>query len=208
MVESRQSRRLLTILAEVVSVVFAVLVALAVDEWWEDREEVRMAERSLEVVAREIRENRAELLDDGGTGAADPTGAGLDSAIAAFRAGREPSEVKVHWSVALLSSAAWETAQLTGTVGRMPLDLVVDLAQLYEFQRFYSRSQDQLTATIADIGARIEAEPVPVLLELRSRYAATSELRATLATLYACTLVRLEGPGVDEAGECPEPPAG
>ncbi|NIP82979.1 MAG: hypothetical protein GWM90_28630, partial [Gemmatimonadetes bacterium] len=58
MTDSRPPRRLPAILAEIVSVVFAVLLALAVDEWWEERELARFGDRTLDAIAQEIRGNR------------------------------------------------------------------------------------------------------------------------------------------------------
>lgn len=197
-------QRLSTVLLEVVSVVFAVLVALGINEWWEERENLEQAREATGSIAREIRRNRSQLLgDDSGSAGMDRMPA-LDSAIAAYRRGDEPSEVGVNWQVALLSSAAWETAQITGATRDMPLDRVIELAQLYEFQRYFSRSQDELTTLISDMGARMESRPLEVLVQVRSHFGTTQALRRTLATVYACNLVRLEGASAVEAGACPE----
>lgn len=121
-----------------------------------------------------------------------------------YRAGEEPRSLTVNWDVALLSSAAWQTAQLTSSAPYMGLERVVDLAEVYEFQRFYLAMQDDLVRRISGIEARIETEPVATLIELRSQFAMALGLRRTLATIYACTPGELEGPEVEEAGECPE----
>ena len=89
-------------LAEATLVVFAVLVALAVDEAWEDRENVRLAERTVEAIAGEIRRNRSELMPEKGA-PPDTRLADLGSALAAYREGREPTELAVHWDYELLS---------------------------------------------------------------------------------------------------------
>jgi hypothetical protein len=208
MPDSRIADRLPTLLAEVASVVFAVLLALALDAWWDGRERARLADQTLAVVAREIRGNREELRPAAEAPSTARVVAALDSAITAYREDREPESLGVNWDVALLSSAGWETAQLTGVIQDMELDRVIDLAQLYEMQRFYSRYQEQLAATIAEMAARVETEPVAMLLELRFRYAFTASLRETLSTLYACTLVSLEGREIAEAEDCPEPASG
>ncbi|NIP82980.1 MAG: hypothetical protein GWM90_28635 [Gemmatimonadetes bacterium] len=85
----------------------------------------------------------------------------------------------------------------------MALDRVIDLAQLYEFQRVFSAQQDELTSLVLGLAARMEEEPVTALLELRSRYAYAASLRGTLATAYACHLVALEGHDIGEAEDCP-----
>lgn len=199
----RADRGLAGIFLEIASVVFAVLLALGVNEWWSNRDDAKQARRATDAIAREIRENRSELLRTAGPPrAADPL-ASLDSAVAAYREGREPRDVAVNWPVAFLSSAAWETAQVTGTTRDMPLDRVIDLARLYEFQRYFSRSQDELTSLIAKLGARLESEPVAALVQLRSVLANARGTRKILTTLYACRLVGLEGTGAVEEGACP-----
>ena len=197
---SRRGVSFTRLAAEVVSVVFAVLVALALDEWWEDRENAADARASLVAIAREMRENREELADGE---AADVAGMmeELDSAIAIFDRGETPEGASVNWELALLSSAAWETAQLNRATTHMPLERVVELAQVYEFQRYYSRIQDDLFDAIS--GLRAGDGIADELRGLRSRIATARGLRTSLSTLYACTLMSLEGPAAPESGDCP-----
>lgn len=203
----RRSPRASTLLVEFASVVFAVLLALGVNAWWQSRQDAHLAEETTRAIAGEIRRNRAELL--GGVAAEEEARPleGLSAALEAFRRDEEPGEVAVNWDVALLSSAAWETARLTGATRDMPLDRVVDLAELYELQRYFLRTQDELTSLIAETGATMETRPLEGLSRLRSRMATASGLRRTLATIYACALVGIEGPGAVEEGACPGEPS-
>jgi hypothetical protein len=132
--------------------------------------------------------------------------AGLSAAIAELRDGRSPESLNINWDVALLSSAAWETAQVTQATRYMELDRVIRLAQLYELQRFYTRTQDQLSTLIGTVAARMETEPIPTLLQLQSQLATAQGQRQVLSTVYACVLVDLVGPGAVEPGACPEEP--
>jgi hypothetical protein len=204
MADTRVRRWLFQALAEAAFVVFAVLVALAVDEWWEDRERAELAVRTTEAIAGEIRRNRDQLISSR-TGA-DPAAmvAALDSAIAAYRDGRPPGYVSVNWNVVLLSSAAWEIARLNEITRTMDLDRVMRLAELYELQGFFARNQDALASMISDVGARMETEPVLALSQVRSRLTLTLTLLRTLTTVYACALERLEGQGTVEPGACTE----
>ncbi len=197
---SRSGVSLTRLVAEVTSVVFAVLVALALDEWWEDRENVANAEASLIAIAEEMRENRDELMG-GDAVVVSEMMEELDSAIAIFDRGETPEGASINWDLALLSSAAWQTAQLNRATTYMALDRVVDLAQVYEFQRYYSRIQDDLFDSIT--GLRAGDGFADELRGLRSRLATAMGLRTQLANLYACTLVSMEGPAVPEAGDCP-----
>jgi hypothetical protein len=197
---SRSGVSFTRLLAEVVSVVFAVLVALALDEWWEDRENDANARASLVAIAEEMRENRDELSGGDAAEVAEMMEQ-LDSAIAIFERGETPEGASINWNLALLSSAAWETAQLNRATTYMELDRVVDLAQVYEFQRYYSRIQDDLFDSIS--GLRAGEGIADELRGLRSRLATALGLRSQLANLYACTLVSMEGPEVPEAADCP-----
>jgi hypothetical protein len=196
---SRRGVSLTRLAAEVVSVVFAVLVALALDEWWEDRENAANARASLVAIAEEMRENRDELAP-GDSAEVGTMMENLDSAIAIFDRGERPEGASVNWELALLSSAAWETAQISRATTHMELGQVVNLAQVYEFQRYYSRIQDGLFDAIS--GLRAGDEIADELRGLRSRMATALGLRASLADLYSCTLVALEGPDIPEADDC------
>ena len=191
---------------EVVSVVFAVLVALAVDQWWEDRENQELADRMTEAIAREIGGNRAQLVSFGDSGDPDTILSNLIDGVAALRTEEEPIDFAVNWDVTLLSSAAWETAQLTRATQFLDVEQVVDLAEVYEFQRFYLNRQEQLVDLISSVDSRAQSDPLAAFLELRSRFAITLSLRRTLATIYACTLDRLpEVEGLDRpVSECPQ----
>lgn len=202
----RRSHPWSRLLVEIASVVFAVLLALGVNEWWQEREDARLAEETTAAVLDEIRRNRETLLDGVTVAEEARVARELDDAIATFRRGGKPDGAAVNWDVALLSSAAWETARITGTIRDMPLDQVVEFAELYEMQRYFVRSQDELTSLIADIGAAMEARPLETLVRLRSRLANASALRRTLASTYACVLIRMEGPETVEEGACPDAP--
>lgn len=204
MVELEPFPRLSTVVIEIVSIVFAVLFALAVDQWWEERENDRLAERTTRAIARELRANRRELTSSQGTSTPAEMLADVDSALAVYRTGDEPESLGVNWDFALLSASAWETARMTRAAQFMELDRLVDLAQVYELQRLYGRNQDELVSLIAGIGPRIASDPVRALAELRAHMASTVGIRQTLRTIYACTLVELEGPGAPEADACPD----
>lgn len=203
----RRSSSVLKLAAEVVSVVFAVLVALGIDQWWESRENADLARVSLEAITREIRENRNQLVDYGDMPPVDEMMAGLDSVIADFSRGDDPRNASVNYDLALLSSAAWETAQLNRATQYMPLDQVVSLARLYEFQRYYERAQDEVFDAVTGIRASGD-EAAGEMRALRSKLATAVGFRETLAHTYACNLVAIEGPDAPEAEACPESGSG
>lgn len=191
------------VLAEGALIVFAVLVALAADEWWEEQEFEALADRATVAITREIRRNLVDLEPDPDAPALEDLMASIDEGVEVYRQGERPRGFGVTWNVGLLSSAAWDTAQITQATHHMPLDQVIDLAQMYEFQRFFQSRQNDLVQLIATMESRLETAPVQALLELKSQYAILTELRTNLRALYACRLVDLLGPDIDEASDCP-----
>jgi hypothetical protein len=191
--------RLPILAAQVFSVVFAVLVALAVDEWWEDRENAELGRRGMAAVAAEISRNLEEL-QDGFT--SDTMLTTIDSVIADLQAEREPGEVSINYPVALLSDAAWETAQVTRAVHFVPLESVIRIARLYDLQEFFARNQEVLTEQIATMGLGSEAELLESMRALRARYRIVVGFRQALMDSYACSLAELAGHDPESQEEC------
>ncbi|MEJ2203493.1 MAG: hypothetical protein P8170_05245 [Gemmatimonadota bacterium] len=166
-------RKLPQLLLEVASVVFAVLVALAVDEWRQDRENGQLAQRALAGIATEIRGNLGELDD-----ARDANRAMLvvlDSALTS----ETPQGFGVHFEYALLSSAAWQTSQVTQAIHFVDYGLVQRIARVYDLQTLFVESQrglvDQMSGT-----AGVDDPVAP----LRRRLEVLMELEAGLTDVY------------------------
>jgi hypothetical protein len=155
--------RLPQLALEAASVIFAVLVALAVDEWRGERANHEVAVRALTGIAKEIEVNLDELRDTH-----DENGrflARLDSA-ASMNAGR----TSAGFEYALLSASAWETAQITRATSYVDYDLVQSLARTYELQSLFIENQRVMVDLIA--GGRLSATPtdaVPTALSSRLR---------------------------------------
>ena len=152
---------------EATSVVFAVLLALAVDEWRDDRAEQRRAQRARAAIEHELHANAVEL--DASLAANRAAVERLRSTIAAVERG-EAVEVGLTYQLAELSSAAWDSARLTGAVGGLELDWLIGVSRLYEVQRLYVEGQQQLADRLAGMGEAIGAgDPQPVLGGLAGR---------------------------------------
>lgn len=149
------------LMVEATMVVLAVLAALAVDEWREARQQEELANRAIAVIAAEIEANREELAD-----AAESNAALLEEVVAADRAGELPDDFDLTFEYSLISTSAWETAQVTQATHFMPLDRVQQLAKLYGLQALYQQSQDRVLAFIVDVGpvARDDPHQIPGLI--------------------------------------------
>lgn len=190
---------------ESVFIVIAVLVALAVDEWWEERENEQLAERALHAIVEEIRRNRAELEPSEGTPPYAQQMQALQAALDAYDQGRSPDGLGVTWDVGVLSSAAWETAQVTRATQFLPIRQVVDIAQLYELQDQYAARQDALVALISELDAHMADDPETALKVLRGRFGLAQQLHAAMTVGYACALVELGVAEPAEATACGAP---
>lgn len=148
---------------EAASVIFAVLVALAVDEWRGERANHEIANRALTGIAKEIEVNQRELR--GTHEENEDFLARLDSAISANATGASAG-----FQYALLSASAWETAQITRATSYVDYDLVQSLARTYELQSLFIENQRVMVDLIA--GGRLGADaanPSPTNLTSRLR---------------------------------------
>ena len=201
-----QPRRWWTrLLAESVFIVIAVLVALAVDEWWEELENEELADRALSAIVEEIRRNRAELEPSSSTAPYDQQMLALQQALDAYGEGRTPDGLGVTWDVGVLSSAAWSTAQVTRATQFLPIRQVVDIAQLYELQAQYAARQDALVALISELDAHMAEDPERALKILRGRFGLALQLHGAMANGYACALVELGVADDHETDDCNAP---
>jgi len=173
-------RRLPQLLLEAASVVFAVLVALAVDEWRQDRENVQLAERALAGIAAEIRSNLGELDD-----ARDPNHAMLAQLDSALTSDTE-RDFGVQFEYALLSAAAWQTSQVTQAIHFVEYGLVQRIARVYDLQTLFVEGQRGLVEQMSAGGG--SDDPVA---PLRRRLDVLLELEAGLTDAYRETLLEL-----------------
>lgn len=173
-------RRLPQLLLEAASVVFAVLVALAVDEWRQDRENVQLAQRALTGITTEIRSNLGEL--DGARAQNGAMLATLDSMVAS-----EPQAgFGVQFEYALLSSAAWQTSQVTQAIHFVDYGLVQRIARVYDLQTLFVEGQRGVVEQMSG-GMSGGASVAP----LRRRLEVLTDLEAGLTDAYREILAEL-----------------
>lgn len=124
-------------------IVGSILLALAVDEWRDDRQHQELAGQALESFAREIRQNRVRVED------AAPYHRGLQQVMARMAHGEGGTSAADLRSVVegleptVLLNTAWETALATGALNYMSYETVSALSLTYSLQeRFeeFSRS--------------------------------------------------------------------
>jgi hypothetical protein len=172
------------LLLEAFFVVFAVLVALAVDQWNEGRELQARVERARAAIQAELRSNLQEL---------DSTSAtvrGMLNSMADLGARLERGEPVQEWRVDAeipdFSDAAWETARVTGTVARMDYPWVLDVARVYETQQTAVGLQNNLMAALG--GAFVRRPTVEAVNGLQGQLIILLQLYDNLAGKYRAAL--------------------
>lgn len=140
-------QRLPELLIEGASVAFAVLLALAVDQWRESKSNDGLAERAEQSILAEVRTNLGHLEDQAHH---------RDSLIAYTREvraslvdGADLDGINVNVSPALLTRTAWETAQVTRALHFMDYDRVAQIGRIYEIQVLYEDAEDALVRLLA-----------------------------------------------------------
>jgi hypothetical protein len=135
----RLRAKLPEILFEAVSIVFAVLLALGVDQWREERSQQKLAERARAAIVAEIRANRDQLRE---VRARNQRNMGLMAAD--FTApDSTPTQLRGNMSWAQLSTAAWQTAQGAQATQRFDYDWLIRVARIYEGQALFMSTQSE-----------------------------------------------------------------
>ena len=158
----------------------AVLLALGADAWREDRANRELADRARASILEEVRGNLAELEET-----LENHEAFLDSLadqIEGLRAGAFSAEVD--FSLALLSSAAWQTAQVTRASQYLDFEWVRSMAQLYDAQELYEDGQAAVLDLIAAIGGDDPEEVAARLEDVAARLQIVLKLQESLMGLY------------------------
>jgi len=125
------------VLFESLLIVASILLALALDEWREDRENAENVQKALSNFLSEIEQNKAAIDD------AAPFNRGLQHVLTKRQEVREIETVGhfvdliESYSPVVLRSTAWETALATGSFSKMDYSLVSALSLTYGLQNRY-----------------------------------------------------------------------
>lgn len=162
----------------------AVLLALAADSWREERANQELARQARASIVEEVRANLAEL-----------EGTRPDHVALLDRLVREIDELdaggtsaEVGFSFALLSSAAWQTAQVTRATQFLDFEWVRRTAQLYEAQDLYADNQASVVDLVAAIRGRDSGEVARRLEAVAARVQIVLNLQEGLIDAYRSAL--------------------
>ena len=166
---------------EALFVVFAVLVALAVDEWAQDRELRERAEQARSAVISELTRNQEELA--GGSESTVAMLGSITEALERIRAGEELEGLGVSGELPDFTDAAWEVALVTGAVARMDYDWVLETARVYELQDLVWELQTEFVSYFAQVAVRRPGEEP--FTKLQGQLAMLASLHQELSRRYS-----------------------
>jgi hypothetical protein len=133
-----------TILIEVFSIVFGVLLALALNQWREERAQAALTAAALENVSHELRSN-LEFLEK--------LHARNRSAVDAATSGAGTAEEQQIVPGLQLRDTAWRTLITAGMANRVPYETLLVLSETYSVQDVYKQIGSQLTGAAMNAAA-------------------------------------------------------
>jgi len=120
---------------EFISVSFAVMSALLVNQWKEGYDNRKLAERAICNIKQELHENKdvlANLIQYHKSVLSQ-----LDSIIANNENNCSSADSIISINVTLISSSAWEMAKITNAIFYIDFDNANKLAKVYKLQAYY-----------------------------------------------------------------------
>lgn len=175
--------RLPEILLEAFSVLIAVLLAFAVEEWRDDRELAERAAEARSAIVAEIDRNRDEL--EQAQEDLQTTLDQLEAAAAARKKEQSPEGLSLSVDIALLSSAAWKTAMATDSSRRLDYAWMLQISELYELQDLYMRAQWDVVRATSELTAAPNASVDDVLKRVHGEYRLLRTLHGGLMDAYS-----------------------
>lgn len=192
-VQRKQKRTLPGILLDSALIVASILLAFALNGWWEARQDRELAEKALTSIEIEIAQNRSNVL------AAMPYHRRLQELFAGLSAAgsiRTFEDVRGlegfdGFQPAVVTTTAWSTASNTGALNHIDYELVNELSAVYALQERFAEYSDfrHLLAPAAMADANIAATMFSAEIYLIDVLTGARQLVAT----YDEMLARLRG---------------
>ena len=186
----RLRRRLPDLILEAAMIFFALLLALAAEEWRERQDRLELAERALQAVISEIEANRDELERSGLSNLERVETAQV--IIARLDAGEQLGEANIGWDIALLSTAAWQSAQMSQAVQYMDFETMRRVSEVYEAQALFERMQMGLVDRIADLMRVAQEDPRAAVEQGFAGGSMLLDLQQSVVDTYGEALVELQ----------------
>ncbi|MCO6359256.1 hypothetical protein BXY85_1744 [Roseivirga pacifica] len=124
-------------LFEFISIVVAVVLAMALTEWRQNQLNRKLAEKSLQNIIAEIQDNRDDLAIDSAKIAADLRF--MKAWITDFEEKSEKNDFSLNFDYSFLNRAALDVAINNQSMTYIDFEINMALAEIYNTQEFYSQ---------------------------------------------------------------------
>lgn len=180
------------VLFESFLIVISILVALALDEWREQRQDDDMVHHALRNFVSEINQNKIRIDD------ATPFNQGLLDVLQGNYERDEVSSIDDFvmmlgsYTPVVLQSTAWDTALATGSLAKMDYNLVSALSLTYNMQnRYQSVTRAGLDELVNPNNLSADQMSLAMLNSIRYLRDATSmEIELSAVYVEAMTVIR------------------
>ncbi|MDN5202095.1 hypothetical protein QQ008_11995 [Fulvivirgaceae bacterium BMA10] len=133
-------RFLIKLVAEVATVVFAVLLALGLNSWKENKANRDEAAKALDNIVREVEANLKSLKSN--IAVNDEKLPELKIMEDSLENHDKVDSYGVGYDQTFLNEAAWNAANATGSIKHFDYETIHELSEIYQLQTFYSRYGD------------------------------------------------------------------
>ena len=130
------------LLTEMFSVVLAVLLALAVNQWREDQARIALAEEALVKVTHEVTDNRRRLQET-----LEEQKAQLEqlrTKIEELAETPDQEGFSINLTAESLRDTSWQTTLVTGAVRSMSFETIAILSDVYRLQGLVDRAVERM----------------------------------------------------------------
>lgn len=189
---------------ESIFVVASILLALAVDEWAENRDYAELADQSLGIFEQEISQNQARLED------AAPYHQGIRDFLAQARTYEEGTadvrSVMEGLETPVLLNSAWETALATGALTHMEVEVVSALSLTYSLQESFEERSRLDRPRLVSSSNLSRQESMAQLQEAYEYVATLAREESELRTVFSQALETIRAHrGIGHADQASEP---
>lgn len=178
---ARLREKLPEILIEAASVVLALLLALGANAWHEHGQEVERARTARAAILAELGNNRVEL---GESRAAMKGNLALLGEMANDDSSAKGQSSRLDVPLALLSEAAWRTAQSAQALRETDYAWTIEVSRCYELQGLFMQMQWLVLEQIADMGKAQVSTKADIARQLQGRIGIMSKLSEDLEQAY------------------------
>jgi hypothetical protein len=178
----RLREKLPEILIEAASVVLALLLALGASAWHEHGQDVERAQTARAAILAELRNNRDDLA---GSRAAMTRNLAELAELAKDDSPAKGHSTHLDVPLALLSEAAWRTAQSVQALRETDYAWTIEVSRCYELQGMFIQMQWLVLEQIADMGKAQVNTKADIAHQLQGRIDLMNKLSADLDGAYA-----------------------